>query len=558
MSSNIHIRSKSVFILSLMAFLMFLLFACGENENEGVVLDGDLQESDGDLDGESALEEESDLEVQHKPDIPEDIPKPPEALPFVMEREQKGEALSDGEISDFTDTMKNFYEDVPYYTWVERHTYGLAEDNEWNQPPYRVWWTHGMAKKEGDTVTYYTDGMPDNPTAKMGRVLTPILGSYLSQGDELTRRLAVGLISGLSATMDGMVWGHEDPPIDTIMARGIFHRTHSYEADGGRKAIADYEGRRQEVTERRHDTVHNPDNPTWGDIYVRNKRSKDDFPYVYRMIPFVLRTIYETEDEQLRSTCIKFFRQMRALTKDFIANDYRIRTKVTDGEIIIPMNGEVVDDFASFTVYEDIFPNAECNAKICTAYLAEGSALDNVCDDGISEGYENMAIAIHYWSSNMIWGFHVAAIANALAFEDYDTYRELLEGYRLRMESMMVDERAEDNPEWYPDLAQLLVLGAAYGLPLNEEEARLVAEQFAAGVEHYNKFKLWDLWDSSVSDGEYEYIPDRNDYEAEDNVSKTYVRIPEIVNLYEYCASPWKNTTGVEFIDCDKLLGEVE
>jgi hypothetical protein len=213
-----------------------------------------------------------------------------------------------------------------------------------------------------------------------------------------------------------------------------------------------------------------------------------------------------------------------------------------------------VDDFASFTNYDFIFPNAECNPKIATAYIASGTPLSNDCKDGDGGLYELIATLSHFWSTNMIWGYHVSAVSTALTFGDNDTARELLEGLAARMDKLMDHPLAPNYVEWYPDMSALLVIAAANGLPLTNREARLIIEHYTEAIEYLNDFAYWNLWDPSLPDGEYPYIPDRYVYDKKGDPTDYFVRITEITHLYEYCYSPMKDPKSASFVDCDALL----
>jgi len=486
--------------------------------------------------------------------FPDDIIDPPDEMPFFIERDQIGVAPTAQEIAAFTQTMKDFYESSDYFRWAWRMSPGLAEDNEWDEPGYQIWWTNAYAIKAGDTVTITWHNPPDNTTAKVGRVLPSAIGLYLATGDELARDLALGYIKGLSATYDGMVWGDENPVVDSIMARTVFHRNHTTELDGGRILAVDYDSVRFEEFARRHDTIHNPENPTWGDIWVRNKRSKDDLPYLYRNIPLLARLIRATDDDELKQAAIKLYRQIGAMGRDIVEHGYHIRTKGVDGEIYIPrLEIGIVDDFASLVNYEIFFPNAECTAKLNTAYVGYGEALENQCEHGMSTWYELIANYGHAWSANMIWGHHIAAVSLALSYGDYQAAYPLLVGLGERMDKIQASYFRQMYIEWDPEIAQTLVLAAAYGLPLTNKEARYIIEQFTAAAEHYGDFAYWDLWDGAIPDGDYEYLPDRYEYDG-DAATDAHVRITEIIDLYEYCYSPLKDAAGAQFIDCDALL----
>ena len=542
--------TRILLLLLAISLTCFCLCACvgGDGSDESDDGDDDMSDDDDDDDDQGGDDDDN---------VPDDIVDPPDQMPFYIDRDQVGTAPSQAQIDEFTQTMKSFYEGVDYFRWAAGHSFGVPPDNPDGDPPYMIWWTNAYAIKEGDVVTFTFERAPDNTTAKVTRILPAAIGLYLSTGDEDARELALGYIRGLSATYDGMVWGGEDPVVDYLMARTIFYRSYSYETPGGNRAYADYEPVRQEEEARRHDTWHNPQNPVWGDIYVRNKRSKDDFPYLYRDLPFLARLIHESDDEELTEASIKLYRQITAMCRDVVAQDYSIYTKVENGEIFLPTTDlGFIDDFACFTCYDFIFPNAECNPKIGTAYIAHGEALDNYCGDGDGGLYELIALLGHYWSTNMIWGFHVSAVSLALTFGDNETARELLEGLAARMDRQMDHPLAHNYMEWYPDMSALLVIAAANGLPLTNREAQLVIEHYTEAALYLNGFEYWDLWDPALPDGEYPYIPDRYVYDEKDDPVDYFVRITEITHLYEYCYSPMKDPNGAQFVDCDALLAQ--
>jgi hypothetical protein len=395
--------------------------------------------------------------------------------------------------------------------------------------------------------------------AHVGRVIGPVVGAYLALPGaggqrEVLRELVLGYIRGVSAMIDGSIWAGEDPVVDTVMARAIFHRNHDWVLDGGRKASVDYEPVRHEESQQRHDTVHNAANPTWGDLYVRTKRSKDDFPWVYRTQVHLARLLWTTGDEEVREAALRLYDQLQGFAGDIVDHGYLIRAKRAGGEVFIPyLDGTsgAVDDFASLVEYETMIPNAECNAKLGVALIATGEARGNDCEDGISEIYEEIAIARYYGHTWMQWNFHVSALATALLYGDGQA-QALLAGLGDRMDGLMVrDDATSADPRYRPDVAQLLVLGAAYGLPLTPDEARLVMTEYALAADHYEPWDRWDLWRADLPDGEYAPYPSRESASGDGATARTHVWIPEMPNLFEYCASPVRARGGAPFLDCD-------
>ncbi|HPQ70487.1 MAG TPA: hypothetical protein PKW95_15265 [bacterium] len=552
----------ALLIFALLLLLPLLLTACGDDDDDNDDSaspdddDDDATPDDDDDDDDATPDDDDDTVDDDTGDddtVPEDIVDPPAAMPFYIEREQEGTAPTTGEVAAFTQTMKSFYEGVDFYRWAAKHSFGVPEDNPDGDPPYMIWWTNSKAVKTGDLVTFTFETPPDNTTAKSTRLLPAAIGLFLSTGDADAREVALGYMRGLSATYDGMIWADEDPVIDYLMARTIFYRSYAYETADGEQAYADYEPVRFEEEARRHDTWHNPENPTWGDIYVRNKRSKDDFPYLFRDVQFLARLIRESDDAEMVEAAIKLYRQIVRMCRDIVDKGYKIYTKGENGEVFLPRTEYgFVDDFASYTNYDLIFPNAECNPKIAASYIAYGNDQGNDCQDGDGGLYELIAMLSHYWSTNMIWGYHVSAVSMALTFGDNATARELLEGLAARMDKLEDHPMAGNYVEWFPDVSALLVIAAANGLPLTNREAQLIIEHFTEAVEYLEDFEYWDLW--SLPDGEYVYIPDRYVYDEKGDPTDYFVRITEITHMYEYCYSPLKDPASAQFIDCDALL----
>jgi len=254
---------------------------------------------------------------------PERVARFPAALPFEVGRTDPGGAPpTASELDAFTRRMVRFFASSGFFRWTRRHSHGLAEPNPWGEPPYMYWWQDTTAVRAGELVTFRHEGGADNMMAHTGRIFGPVAGAYMTltrpEEQEPLRELVLGYIRGVSAMIDGSIWAEEDPVVDTIMARAIFHRNHTWELDGGRRAAVDYEPERREVFERRHDTLHNPANPTWGDIYVRTKRSKDDFPWVYRMQTHLARLLWSCQDREVRDAALRLYDQLQAFAADIV------------------------------------------------------------------------------------------------------------------------------------------------------------------------------------------------------------------------------------------------
>ena len=473
----------------------------------------------------------------------------PGALPFSFERPAAGTPLTDDEITTFTREVTGFWKDVAYFRWVRMHSHGMDPSFDGGVPDYALWWQDTQAIKEGDTVVFRHTGGADNLALRTAKVLNNTLAGYLMTGDEDMRYLSEQYCKGFAALSLGLEWGQEDPVVKYLQARAIFTLDHSYETVGGRKVSVDYGPVKNESYGWNAATIPNPENPHWGDIWVRNQRSKDDVPHMFRSVPMLLRAAEEAPDESVRDAARLALEYLVGFARDIVDSGYQIRTKFQDGVAVVPtMENGAIKDLASFVLYDFVDPRAECNAKLSSALVGYGATLDNDCGGGSGGLYETIASDGHYFNYAIIRFFHIAAVANALMVGADEPARALLEGLAARADAILHDESLpnRDAGSWWSDTAAFLLAAAAAGLPLTDEEAQLVREQYLLSVAHYRDFAYWDPWDASVPEGPFDYKPERG----------VAVRPTELAYLLEYCYSPFRNPAGARLVDCDVVADQ--
>ena len=471
----------------------------------------------------------------------------PDSLPFSFTRPDVGGPLTPQEIADFTKRITGFWKEVGYFDWILRTSHGMDASNPDGMPDYKLYWQDTAAIKAGDVVTFEHRGGADNIMIRTPKILNNAIAGYLTSGDEKLGRVVEQYSKGIVALFLGMMWDEQDPE-DYLMARAIFTQNHTYFEDG-REAYVDY----KKINEERYDwnahTIPNPNNPSWGDIWVRNMRSKDDVPHIFRAVPMLMRAATDGADENVRQAAQTALTYLQGFSRDIVDSGYHIRTKDIKGNAYVPHKDGFVNDLASFVLYNVIDPEAECNAKLVSALIAYGDPLDLDCGDGIGELYERVAASQHYFNWAIIRYFHSAALTNALVIRENDIAYALLEGMANRVNAIMNDvEGPLEHHEWWADAAAYLLSAAAGGFPLTSEEARLVVDLYNQSVDHFEAWPNWDLWDPSVPDGELEYKPNR------DAPGGTVVRETELTFLIEYCYSPFRNPASAPLVDCDIVL----
>ncbi|MEZ4269440.1 MAG: hypothetical protein R3F39_24025 [Myxococcota bacterium] len=467
----------------------------------------------------------------------------PTAPIWRVPRAQAGEPLTDQEIRDFTKRITGFWKSTQYFRWVRLTSHGLDVSNPQGQFHYALWWQDTKVEKSGDTVTFTHTGRADNLTLRTCKVLSNAISGYLMTGDEDMRWIVEQYSRGLVALAKAMEFGPADP-VPYLQARAVFSHDHSYETVGGRKVAIDYGPVRRDEEAWNASIIHNPDNPTWGDIWLVNQRSKDDVPHMFRVVPALRRAVAEAKDQSVRDAAQMALEYMEGFAADIVASGYQIRTKYADGKAVVPTKPEdgLVKDLASFVLYEIADPNAECNAKLGASLIA-GQGTDGLdCEQGSGNLYELIATQGHFFNYAIIRFFHIAALTSTISAGEDAAAKGLMEGLATRADAVLHDPEQphRDDPVWDADAAAFLLAAAAAGLPLTHEEARLVRDQYTASVEHFEGWPYWDAWAATVGDGPIPLQPER----------VTAVRPEEMAFLLEYCDSPLRSADGAPLVDC--------
>lgn len=514
--------------------------------------------------GSEAPELPQGRDVLPLPDVPlPELPEPevsdPGPLPEPMgpgvevPRTPRGEPLTDEEVEELTAAATSFWKDTGYWRWVRMTSHGLdpavtAEGAPYaGQQDYALWWQDTRTIREGDTVRFEHYGRADNLTLRTSKVLTNAIAGYLMTGDEDMRWVAIQYSKGLAALGMAMEFGADDP-VKYLQARAIFSHDHTYETVEGRKVSIDYEPVRRDEEAWNAAIIHNPDNPHFGDIWLVNQRSKDDVPHMFRAVPMLLRAS-GSEDAELAAAADLALEYLRGFAQDMIDSGFQIRTKFADGEAVVPVdeNG-VIKDLASLVLYDAVLgEDAECNGKLSTALVAQGASLGLVCEEWVGLDYEKFAGQGHYFNYAIIRYFHIAAAHNALMVGEQGTAERALTWLASRADRIMhPDEQPpgyevpnSDEDVWWSDAAAFLLASAAAGLPLTDEEAQLIRQEYLASFEHYRQHPHWDPW-AGTEEGEFPYKPSRG----------VAVRPTELAYLLEYCYSPFRHPAGARVVDC--------
>ncbi|MFC1890185.1 hypothetical protein ACFL4G_10555 [Thermodesulfobacteriota bacterium] len=485
---------------------------------------------------------------------------PPE-LPFSFVRCDHTAPVSEEEMAEFSGRMRAFFAESGYIGWLLRMSHGI--DDSMGMPDYRLYWGDVVGEKNGDTVSiiheYSEEHGGHNILKGNSLILNAAVGGYLETEDPLLGELTRQFCNGISQTMLGMVHDENDPA-HHLMARNIVTSNHTYTTHDGRIKTVDYSNWFFPYDRWNCSRFKYEQNPYWGEVWVTNTRSKDGLGYLYKAALSAYHAANHGADGDVRAACGRTWDLLTLFAGDITDNEYLIRSKDKDGNPyrpgVDPEPPEAdIGDLASFTAWDIILPDAECNATQATALLAHGERLDNDCRPfGGHKFYEIFAIRNNPPNGHIMRSFHIANIALALHAGDNTAALKSLGGLEERFErdlNLNLDFVGVNEASWFRDIAVNWLQAATAGYYLTHDEIRAIHTYALRAVDEYGQWENWDLWADSVPEGEELDVFPPTSKTLEDG-SKIYWFQPYVLGLFmEYCFGLNRNPDSPEVIDCD-------
>jgi hypothetical protein len=451
---------------------------------------------------------------------------------------READTLPAGEVEAFTTRFVDFVREHDLFRWILRTSHGMHESV--TPHSFAAWWTGFAVHRRADTVVFRADSgsNPDNIMIPTAKVLGQAAAAHLLTGDSSAGRLVVEYCRGVAAQFKGMMWDSTDTA-HLVLARAIIPRNHWARTAEGRAKYIDYSAWRRPIEQWNTSTIRVPGNPYWDSLWVRNMRSKDDLPHLFRAAVWLLYAAQDSPDSTVRAVAGSTYRLLSRFAARVAHDGYRIATREASGRTFVPMI-----DLAGFDSYDLFSPRGECTAKLTVALLGMGRPLGNRCGKAFGTLYGTLAPKRHYYNLAILRGFHMTAVLSALVHRRDRGARRMIEGLALRARNVFaVRGEHYDIPQyrWEADGAVFLVQAAACGLPLTSREVRLVHEQFDKALSHFARWRYWNPWADTLADGVYPYRP----YHP--------VGIEDIGFLFEYCFSPFRDPRGAACVDCDQI-----
>ncbi len=323
----------------------------------------------------------------------------PSVLPVGFVRPDVGTPLTPAEIAAATDDVIALLKGTRYFDVVDERVHGWPESEPtgyW----YGTWWSGVSVTKTGGAVTYThsADGA-DNNGLRTAPLLEGACYAHLMWGSAETAHLVRKLARGFSSWALAMKRDATDTAAP-MLARAHYARKVT-STDAGRTIVIDVSADLPGV-DGTSQYVHLPNNPAFGDIWIKNLRSKDDMGHV-------LRAIVQAEacatrlDAAGRADLAQAMALYAAWSKQVEADGWGIATLDKNAQPFMPPLSQTL---AHYT----LLGNIECPGPLTMALLADGTPGSLDCGSGISAAEQALGSQLKNGAKQILRTHHESAV----------------------------------------------------------------------------------------------------------------------------------------------------
>lgn len=456
-------------------------------------------------------------------------------LPFDYPRPDVGTPVTPTELATETDHYLALLDRTHWFDYVAQRAHGWPESDPGGHYWYATWWSGaGISLRSGALSFVHVDVGAENNGLRTPQLMEGACYAWLLFHDDRDQHLVRRLVRGLSSWRLAMQRNATDPEVG-LDARAAYPMS-IHDAD--RNLDIDYDPDRPGVDGGASYFIHLPDNPTWGDLYVQAKRSKDDMGHVMRGVAAIDACDGMLTEAGGQADIV----QLRLLYEQWAQrverDGFRIATLDAALNVVLPGG-----DLATYFV-----PGIECHAQIALRLLSRNDPYGAMCSSptGISA---DPTPGVSSSSMQIVRSHHEAAAALALVTGQTDTARTLLEGLAARIE-MILDVYdagmmpANANPT---DIVQLVLEAQNLGVPLTSREVRWVHAQLELAFAGYDTTgPEWHTFDPGAPDGDYVLEPNGPGIDVKD-----------LGLLLGSCVAPYRNPMGRPLLDCTRVAAYV-
>lgn len=455
-------------------------------------------------------------------------------LPFTYTRTASGTPETAQELQDITDVYLQLLQQTRYFDALDERVHGWPQSDPAGQYWYSTWWSGvGFDKSNGNVSLVHVNVGADNNGIGTSQVLESVCLSHnvwpTAKLEQLCRRLIRGFNSWYLA-----IQRQPNDPAGPMLARAAYPAPIT-STDNGRTVYIDYSADRPGVDSYTQ-YVELTNNPYWGDVWIKNNRSKDD-------IGHMLRAFATLED------CRPGFGPDTLNDLDETRQHYQAwEQKVeTDGWAIATLDKSAnpVQPSTTSTMSRYItLANAECDAVYALSLFGHGTTNSFNCMTGVNP--LEYLVLNNASNGEILRSYHESAARHALLNAQNTDALALLQGLGSRIDDGM---QYTQNGNWPVSLdanklVQLIVEAHNAGVPLTATEVRWVHDQLRTTSQNFLALPAadFDIFNPTSPDGAYDFSP------PADGISFTFWGV-----LAGSCDARFKNPATQPLLDCARL-----
>jgi len=463
------------------------------------------------------------------PDVPADVP---------WTRPEKGDPVTAEDTAAVTDLYLDLLAQMRYFGLLDERVHGWPESDPAQGYWYGTWWSGVRILKQDGKVTYLhsADGADNNGmrTAPMlvGAAYAYQLGGKADQL-HLLRRIVRGYNSWILAMQRT-----SQPDAITMMTRASYPPKTPW-TWAGREVTIDYSLNHPGIDNGACQYVEIPDNPAWGDLWVKNKRSKDDVGHLLLSIGLVKGAVAAANDPDLTAEWAQLMDLYGKWSRQVEDDGWRIATYDKSLATWYP------DDDLAYYIMDVNGIDPECDVALATRLMGRGDGGTLDCGNGIS--IIDDVVSMKPDNGQQLRSCHEAAVAQALIHGQDALVATLLPGLALRIDKILDGDPANGDPPRPndEDLGELMIMADAVGVPLTWREVRFAQDRIRDAHAAYLSDAAmpgFHVFDAATPDGEYSFDPGGGGY------AFRYVGA-----VLSFCASPFRHPDSHPVLDCDRV-----
>lgn len=454
--------------------------------------------------------------------------------PYTLVRTEAGDAVTDTELAEVTDLYLDLLSKLDYFRSISRRAHGWPKNDPERRPWYGSWWSGIRIHRDGASLTFDhpLDGS-DNNGMRTGPMLEGACYAHALWGGEGHAHLVQKMSRGFNAWMRAME-RTSVPDAPVMLSRAFYPESITYEEDGLQITL-DYDDQHPGEDNGATQYVHLPDNPHWGDLWVKNKRSKDDLGHMFRAIG-ALETCRAELPADAGADIAELGELYRAFARQVEDDGFRISTWNKDLEKWLPEE--------SLAIFVTEF-GTECNATLTFRLFGRGDAGTIDCNNGVTDA--DLTISALNGVRHIFLSFHEAAVQHALV-AGLPTIAQRLAGGLARRSDLTHDTLARgesvgmfDARDFAGDLAH----AANAGVPLTWREVRTLHAAIREAHETYlagHNDAALRAFDVDAPAGDYPF-----DFGGEG------FNFRDLGVVLGTCVSKWRSPDAKPVLDCERV-----